>query len=83
MRIARAVGVSHGLVHKWDAWDYRIPAPDLPARPVRVSQIDVDRAIIAAHMKNMPADTRPLTARTFGDPLPGRSALDRRGTRNG
>ena len=26
----------------------------------------------------IPADTRTLTARLFGDPLPGRSALDRR-----
>lgn len=25
-----------------------------------------------------PADTRSLTGRVFGDPLPGRSALDRR-----
>lgn len=29
-------------------------------------------------MDEVPADTRDITARTFGDPLPGRSALDRR-----
>lgn len=29
-------------------------------------------------LTRMPQDTRTLTARFFGDPLPGRSALDRR-----
>lgn len=29
-------------------------------------------------MAEIPDDTRDLTARTFGDPLPGRSALDRK-----
>lgn len=30
-------------------------------------------------MAQIPADTRTVTARLFGDPLPGRSALDQRG----
>lgn len=30
-------------------------------------------------MEDVPADTRNLTQRIMGDPLPGRSALDRRG----
>ena len=33
---------------------------------------------LAARLADVPADTRCLTARFFGDPLPGRSALDRR-----
>lgn len=32
---------------------------------------------IEARWAEIPADTRNLTARIFGDPLPGRSALDR------
>ncbi len=32
----------------------------------------------AARLAEIPADTRSLTARLAGDPLPGRSALDRR-----
>ena len=31
-----------------------------------------------ARLAEIPPDTRGLTARTFGDPIPGRSALDRR-----
>jgi hypothetical protein len=30
------------------------------------------------HLADMPDDTRGLTERVCGDPLPGRSALDRR-----
>lgn len=33
----------------------------------------------ARQLAAVPADTRPLTARLLGDPLPGRSALDRTG----
>jgi hypothetical protein len=33
---------------------------------------------LMARLAEIPSDTRGLTARTFGDPLPGRSALDRR-----
>lgn len=36
------------------------------------------REELAARLAEIPADTRSLTARIFGDPLPGRSALDRR-----
>lgn len=35
----------------------------------------------ADRIAEIPLDTRGLTARTFGDPLPGRSALDRRSAR--
>lgn len=33
---------------------------------------------LEARLAEIPPDTRCLTARFFGDPLPGRSALDRR-----
>jgi hypothetical protein len=32
---------------------------------------------VAARLAEIPPDTRSLTARVFGDPLPGRSAFDR------
>lgn len=37
----------------------------------------ITSAEIEARLAEIPADTRTLTARTFGDPLPGRSAFDR------
>lgn len=37
----------------------------------------IDPARLAERLAAIPADTRDLTARFFGDPLPGRSALDR------
>jgi len=49
----------------------------------------LDRKRLAADeikrlMASLPTDTRGLTARAMGDPLPGRSALDmRRGAANG
>ena len=55
----------------------RILAEITPAARIvgtaRVSPKDAERAIAA-----IPPDTRNLTARAFGDPLPGRSALDQR-----
>lgn len=36
------------------------------------------RTDILARQAEIPADTRTLTAIMFGDPLPGRSAMDRR-----
>lgn len=37
-----------------------------------------DRETLEERLAEIPADTRNLTARICGDPLPGRSALDRR-----
>lgn len=37
----------------------------------------VDPETVAARLAEIPADTRNLTGWMFGDPLPGRSALDR------
>lgn len=38
----------------------------------------VNASILSARLSEIPDDTRDLTARLCGDPLPGRSALDRR-----
>lgn len=43
------------------------------SKPWGISQED-----IAAVLRTVPTDNRSFTARAFGDPLPGRSALDRR-----
>lgn len=37
----------------------------------------VDEAVAAARLAEIPADTRSLTQRICGDPLPGRDALSR------
>lgn len=39
----------------------------------------VAEATVAARLAEIPADTRTRGQRLMGDPLPGRSALDRRG----
>lgn len=38
----------------------------------------VDETVAAARLAEIPPDTRNLTARICGDPLPGRDALSRR-----
>ena len=51
-----------------------LPAKQLKRpKPQRVSESDA-----AARLSEIPKDNRDLTSYTFGDPLPGRSALDRR-----
>lgn len=46
---------------------------------IRVGRLNFETAgARAARAMNVPNDTRDLTARICGDPLPGRSALDRR-----
>lgn len=42
---------------------------------VKMKHVDIDAAELK---KSIPNDTRDLTARICGDPIPGRSALDRR-----
>ena len=44
----------------------------------RVEVSGVSREEAAAAIASVPADTRDLTARVLGDPLPGRSVLDKR-----
>lgn len=50
------------------------PAPE----PVLHPRSSVTKIDWAARLAEIPRDTRSLTARIFGDPLPGRSAFDRR-----
>lgn len=53
-------------------------------RPIKATPVKpdgIERRILADAlrlMEQIPADTRCLTARIFGDPLPGRSAFDAR-----
>lgn len=47
--------------------------PIVREQPYRINKMDALRALA-----NVPRDTRSLTGRAFGDPLPGRSALDKR-----
>ncbi len=49
----------------------------LPALPGERRRITPEEA--EAVLRTVPMDTRSITGRMFGDPLPGRSALDRRG----
>lgn len=46
--------------------------------PTRTKVTDED---LAARLAEIPPDTRDLTARIFGDPIPGRRELDMRGGR--
>lgn len=46
-----------------------------------ISASPVSRQEFAAMVSNIPRDTRDLTARIMGDPVPGRSALDRKSNR--
>jgi Helix-turn-helix domain len=51
--------------------------------PIRVGHVadsglgGVKREEFMARLAEIPPDTRDLTARTFGDPLPGRRAIDK------
>lgn len=38
----------------------------------------IDKSVIEQRLSEIPADTRDLTGRIFGDPLPGRDALSKR-----
>jgi hypothetical protein len=48
------------------------------SKPAYSARLDADAA-----QQRVPDDTRGMTARICGDPLPGRSALDREARRNG
>ena len=49
----------------------------IPPDTHRVERVLTPKEALAA-LASIPHDTRSFTARAFGDPLPGRSALDRR-----
>ena len=50
-----------------------------PFRRSFATQHSATREAIEARLAEIPEDARDLTGRICGDPLPGRSALDRRG----
>ena len=52
---------------------YASPAPCMQTMEPRLTPAEAERALAT-----VPPDTRTLQARFLGDPLPGRSALDRR-----
>lgn len=72
--IAKEIGVSETTVRRilTDHQDSR-----RVANSQRAERHD-DKADAARLMRKIPNDTRSLTARFFGDPLPGRSAADMR-----
>lgn len=77
--IARRLSVSYRTACKLLAG---LPAADKSKRVVERAPTHRYRKSIDADAERLlaatPADTRPLSARLMGDPLPGRSALDRR-----
>ena len=57
----------------------QIREPSLPRKTAQESATAVSvKEDAAARLAEIPKDHRSLTGRLFGDPLPGRSALDRR-----
>lgn len=79
-KTSRAVGVTEDTL-RWridptfaEKWKARHAGPKsmVRAEPLRPTKIEVRRALAA-----IPTDTRSFTARVMGDPLPGRSALER------
>lgn len=57
----------------------QIREPSLPRKTARENATAVSiKEDAAARLAEIPPDTRSLTARLAGDPLPGRSALDKR-----
>lgn len=86
--IARALGVSQGAVYYWlnkDRADARLERQRNRTRKERwfnPNYICVNyrppEADYLARLAEIPPDTRTLSQRLLGDPVPGRSALDRR-----
>lgn len=76
-QIGRNFGVDHKSVMRHfviRGRDRIVPVGMTPS--TRVAR-EVRRASAEALMNEIPEDTRSLTASLMGDPLPGRSALDR------
>lgn len=75
-QIAAAIGVSQVTVHRM------LKKPEyysVSRHSTRTGSFGVERDAMAAKLfQQIPKDTRDLTARFCGDPLPGRSALDLR-----
>jgi hypothetical protein len=71
-RAKRAEQILRAKLRRADERAAIAPRPPVASIAVREDAIRLMAAI--------PADTRNLTQRIFGDPLPGRSALDRKST---
>jgi transposase-like protein len=77
--VGRAVGIDPDVIRWRIDGAFRAHKSGKPASHVspmvysKFSQADIDRLL-----RTVPRDTRSMSARAFGDPLPGRSALDRK-----
>lgn len=69
-KTAEANRLMQRLTHK--------PRPAPTPNWLRTDRHRPTQADIQARLAEIPPDTRSITARIFGDPLPGRRALDRR-----
>lgn len=85
--IAAALGVAKSTASKHMSPNYRQKDIEYrrrnvlgvrPKSPIFMAERALKAEEVEARMAEIPEDTRNLTSRAFGDPLPGRSALDRR-----
>ena len=59
-------------------WKYKRKDSPARAKRTRAKKVKVTDESVRDMLANIPADTRDVTGRLMGDPLPTRSALDRR-----
>lgn len=91
-RLAREIGVTSdsvrravdpGYAERRNAQLHARRMAERPATAKRINRVpDTSpelRRDAASRIAEIPKDTRSVTGRILGDPLPGRSALDRRG----
>lgn len=81
-RIAREFGIGEATAFRWcNPKNYAQYQKTRPPRYTKnnwiVGERRCTREEITARLAEIPVDTRDLTATLFGDPLPGRSYLDR------
>jgi DNA-binding CsgD family transcriptional regulator len=81
-RIAEMLGVGSETVRRHISPKFR-ETPHRPrSAPSRIyvvrEELGLTQAEYRAARRRIPEDTRDLTGQLFGDPLPGRSALDQR-----
>jgi hypothetical protein len=75
----RAAQIREAKSHRRKDVDVKEAAAARQAAGLRYPKERISHDEIEARLAEIPQfDTRDLTARFFGDPLPGRSALDRR-----
>ena len=78
--VARQFGISQVTAHRWIDPEYqrrsnRRHREYYHAAKPHVAEKGPPEADLAARLSEIPPDTRDLTGRMFGDPIPGRSAL--------